>query len=150
MDLQLFFLSTAFKILVWKASAVLPLTASMTIHLTQLESALFDGIHWFVKLLSAALAYIGDVKKSKVFCKDSLAGPVLVSGQGSKQEGKWERSLLWLSTAPLRHVLDATCPSERDPHLPPWPEQEQLLQSPTPQSNFNFKDSLNSQLLFCS
>lgn len=80
-----------------------------------------DGIHWSVQLLSAALAYIADVKKSKVSRELSVAGSVLASGQGSKQEGKWERPLLWLSTAPLRHELDATYPSEWEPHLPPRP-----------------------------
>lgn len=71
-----------------------------------------DVIDWFVQLLSAVLVYIGDVRKSKVSCKFSVAGPVLVSGKGCKQEGKWEKPLLWLSTAPLRRLLDATCPSE--------------------------------------
>lgn len=57
-----------------------------------------DMSHRFVQLLSAASAYIRDVKKSEVSCKFSVPGPVLASGQGCRQGGKWERPLLCLST----------------------------------------------------
>lgn len=52
-----------------------------------------DVIHQFVQLISAALAYTGDVKKSKLSCKLSVSGPALVSEHGCQQEGKLERPL---------------------------------------------------------
>lgn len=104
MNLQPFFLPTTFKSLVWKTSVVLHLTPKYwqlthqrgNDHFTQLESALLDGkdggTSWCESLVcAAALACIGDVKKSKVSCK--------FSGQGCKQEGKWAKPLLWLSPA---------------------------------------------------
>lgn len=45
-----------------------------------------DVSHRFVQLLSAASAYIRDVKKSEVSCKFSVPGPVLASGQGVGKE----------------------------------------------------------------
>jgi len=98
-----------------------------------------DGIHWFVQLLSAALAYTGDVNKSKISCKLSVAGPVLVSRQGCQQEAKQERPLLWLSTNLLGHESDKSCLSEQETHLPPWPEWGQSPQYPNPQNSFNLK-----------
>lgn len=102
-------LPMAFERLVWKASAVLHFTHKhwqlthhrRNDHLTQQRGLCLmekmgtslDVIHQFVQLLSAALAYTGDVKKSKLSCKLSVAAPALVSGHGCQQEEKWERPL---------------------------------------------------------
>lgn len=87
---------------------------------------LLDVIYWFVQMLLIPLAYTGDVKKSKVSCKLSVAKPVLCSGQCCQREQNGKGPYYGWSLTPVRHELDTTCPSEWELRPPPWPEPEQL------------------------
>lgn len=88
-----------------------------------------DVSHWCVLLLSAAAAYIRNINKSEVSCKFSMPGPVLVSGQGCRQGGKWERLLLCPSTW-IRYYL----PFWVGASSPTMAEPGQLSQSLNPKT----------------